>query len=423
LSLDLAWYLTPLDDAPNNHGSMAPRLRAAAAPSGRLGGQQLLLRLLPAAGLLAARAAQPAVPAASPLVAWSGRYAVLADNASVACDWASAAATLAVDGGAAGDATLTVRTAATFAPRLAGRLVVFINGFEATNVLVPAGPQAFLVAAALPANVTSNVTIVYSMEQVLSGASPTQFMVFAGFDVGGGGSLAAPPRQLRRLDVIGDSITAGASYDRMESVRGAFSLGGGCAPWCPLYGYSQTGAWETYVARFFDANISTTAWSGKGLIHNSGCNAGPTMPQLYTTTFGANPEAAPWDFSRSSRPDAVIVFLGTNDFSCNETTDAAFTAALVEFFHNVTAHYAAAAPPPSGRAATVFVPALGPMSPTKPLAAIRAAVAQALAEGLQAALLDMTNATLDGCGGHPGPYGHMQMAAQAAPQLQAILGW
>ena len=381
-----------------------------------------LLRALPLL-LVAARAAQPGVPAASPLVAWSGRYAVLADGASVACDWASAAAALAVAGGAAGDATLTVRTAATFAPSLAGRLVVYVNGFEAANVLVPAGPQAFLVAAALPANVTSNVTVVYAMEQVLSGASATAFMVFSGFDVGGGGSLAAPPRQLRRLDVVGDSITAGASYDRMESVHGNFSLGGHCAPWCPLYGYSQTGAWQTHVARFFDANLSTTAWSGKGLIHNSGCKPGPTMPTLYTTTFGANPDAAPWAFSRSSRPDAVIVFLGTNDYGCNETTDAAFTAALVQFFHNVTALYAASPPSPSGRDGIVFVPALGPISPTKPLAAIRAAVAQAVAEGLQAAILDMTGGVLDGCGGHPGPYGHFEMAAAAAPQLQAILGW
>ena len=380
-----------------------------------------LLALLAASPL--ARGAQ-SVPAASPLVAWAGRYAVLADGGSVACDWASTAAALAVAGGATGDATLTVRTNATFLPSLAGRLVVYINGFEAANVLVPAGEHAFLVAAALPANAVSNVTLVYAMEQVLSGAAPGRTMVFSGFDVGGGGSLAAPPRQLRRLDVIGDSITAGASYDRMESVKGNFSLGGGCAPWCPLYGYSQTGNWQTYVARFFDANLTTTAWSGKGLMENSGCKPGPTMSALYNTTFGADPEPTSlWDFSRSSRPDAVIVFLGTNDYSCANTTDAAFTAALVAFFRTVTAQYANSPPSPSGRADIVFIPALGPISPIKPVAAINAAIAEANGAGMTAALLDMRNATLDGCGGHPGPYGHMQMAEQAAPQLQAILGW
>jgi hypothetical protein len=37
--------------------------------------------------------------------------------------------------------------------------------------------------------------------------------------------------------------------------------------------------------------------------------------------------------------------------------------------------------------------------------------------------LDMTNATADGCGGHPGPIGHWMMAEQAAPQIRAAMGW
>ena len=71
------------------------------------------------------------------------------------------------------------------------------------------------------------------------------------------------------------------------------------------------------------------AWSGKGLIHNSGCSAGPLIPQLYTQTFGTSSKEM-WDFSRASRPDAVIIYLGTNDYSCSQTTDTAFTAACVQ---------------------------------------------------------------------------------------------
>ena len=83
---------------------------------------------------------------------------------------------------------------------------------------------------------------------------------------------------------------------------------------------------------------------------------------------------------------------GTNDFSCNRTTDAAFTAGAVAFMHNITASYAAS----PGPAATTFLLAIGPMSPTRPLAALQAAIAQAKAEGLTASLIDMTNSTLDG---------------------------
>jgi len=250
------------------------------------------------------------VPATSPLVAWSGRYAALPDGSGqVACDWASTAATLAVLGGPSG-ATLTFFTNATFAAGVAGRVNVFVNGFEAANVLVPAGALSFLAAAALPANVVSNVTFFYSMEQVLSGASASNYMVFSAF-AAAGGSLVSPPQQSRRIDVVGDSITAGSSYDRMEAVNGVMSLGGHCAPWCPLYGYSQANNWQTYLARLFDANLTTIAWSGKGLVYNSGCKDGPTMADLFPKTFGTRADT--WDFSRSSRPDAFLLFLGEID--------------------------------------------------------------------------------------------------------------
>lgn len=227
------------------------------------------------------------------------------------------------------------------------------------------------------------------------------------------------------------------------------------------------------MCRYFRANCTTIAVSGRGLIHNSGCHADLLMPQLYTRTF-ATGAREPWDFSASTRPDAVIVYLGTNDYSCNQTTDARFTAAYVEFVQNVTRAYAGAAGP-AGR--THFFCALGPMSPTRPRNATLAAVRQLVAAGVSASLLDMTNGTvaLDGCGaslrsrrdagrawrygvhvlqtgrrprgfspvqprptrrtlviprprapaagGHPGPIGHWELALQAAPQIKSAMGW
>ena len=86
---------------------------------------------------------------------------------------------------------------------------------------------------------------------------------------------------------------------------------------------------------------------------------------------------------------------------------------------NVTKWYAAS----PGPAASHFFLTVGPMSPTRPVAALQAAIAQATTLGLRASFLDMTNATRDGCGSHPGPAGHWQMAQQAAPQIRAALGW
>ena len=301
---------------------------------------------------------------------------------------------------------------------------VLVNGYEAAVIMLAPGARATLAAAGLPA-AANNVTLRWAMEPALSGAdaaaTPRAVPYFVGFSAGGGGTFAPAVRAARRWDIIGDSISAGSMYDKLEAVNGDMSLGEGCHPWAPVTGYGDQSTWHSYLCRYFGVDCTAIAWSGRGLIQNSGCHAGPLLPVLYQQTFGTS--AAPadaWDFSTVSRPDAVIVYLGTNDFSCNLTTDALFTATYVEFMHNITRWYAAS---PGGTEPIHFLATVGLMSPTRPVAAVRAAIAQATAEGLVATYLDMTNATKDGCGGHPGPIGHWQMALQAKPQIQAALGW
>ena len=86
---------------------------------------------------------------------------------------------------------------------------------------------------------------------------------------------------------------------------------------------------------------------------------------------------------------------------------------------NVTSLYSSS----PGVSKTTFFVAVGPISPTKPVNAIQAAIAAAPAKGLSAHFLDMRNGTLDGCGSHPGPFGHWQMAFQAMGQIKSVLGW
>lgn len=180
--------------------------------------------------------------------------------------------------------------------------------------------------------------------------------------------------------------------------------------------------WESYLCRYFRANCTTSAWSGGTLLpmnSSSSCPGRAYLPRLYTQAF-ATDASLPWDFSRSARPDAVIIYLGTNDYSCNVTTDALFTAAQLTFMQNITNYYSTS---PGAAEQIQFFLAIGPMSPTKPLNATLTAIQEATANGYKATLLDMTNATLDGCGGHPGPIGHWQMALKAAPQIKSVMGW
>jgi len=54
---------------------------------------------------------------------------------------------------------------------------------------------------------------------------------------------------------------------------------------------------------------------------------------------------------------------------------------------------------------------------------VRRVVAETAALGLPVAYLDLMGAALDGCDSHPGVVGHRQMAALAAPNISAAMGW
>lgn len=373
-----------------------------------------------------ARAASAAfVPAASPLLRWSGRYAV--DDAAagtVAFDSESTACAFTVlSPGPNATNVWLVASLALASPANVGRVSVYINDYEAQNLLLVQGSAVRYLLAAGLAPGANNVSVAWAMEPIVGGTDrPARLTpVFLGFDVEGPGALAAAAPLARRIDILGDSITAGSMYDRLEAVGGALSLETGCHPWAPAYGYSQASNWEAYLCRFFRANCTTTAWSGGALVDpatlNPSCRGKAYVPQLYRQTFLTDKQSV-WDFSASSRPDAVIIYLGTNDYGCG-VTDANFTAALVALVNNATRYYAASPGPPT----THFFLTLGPMAPTKPAAAVQAALAQLTGAGVAASLLNMTAATLDGCGGHPGPIGHFEMAVAAKAQIAAAMGW
>ena len=291
------------------------------------------------------------LPAASPLVLWAGRSAPGSVPGSVAFDWEGTSATFSVAGVGA---SVTLHTNITLPVGKAARVSVFVNDIDTANLMLDSATSSYLLATALEKPV-NRVTVQYTLEPGASGASrgSRELPTFEGFSVGNKGSFVESTPLLRRIDIIGDSITAGSDYDKLQAVKGQLSLETECDPWAPITGYSQAYAWESYLCRYFQANCTTVAWSGKGLIHNSGCSPGPTMPTLcanplspfippahacsvrsalvlpqhvarlptshdlsngamccrYNQTFATSATEL-WDFSKSSRPDAVIIHLG-----------------------------------------------------------------------------------------------------------------
>ena len=151
------------------------------------------------------------------------------------------------------------------------------------------------------------------------------------------------------------------------------------------------------------------------------------MPEYYTwTKYSSN---TLFNFSSSAKPDGVVVFLGTNDYSGGSEPglDDKFTAAYLQLMRNVTQVYYGT---PEKPANITFFATLGPMSPTLPSAAVQAAVTQGKAAGYKIELINATTACgpelkgcVDGCATHPGVIGHRAMMDAAVPVIRAALGW
>lgn len=113
---------------------------------------------------------------------------------------------------------------------------------------------------------------------------------------------AAPMRQ---VEIIGDSITVGYGLDGTYPCTNTAALEDN-----PL-------TYGALAAEALGADYSVIAWSGKGLTRNIATgepDTSPLMPELYTR-YGANDADGSYTFPVAWTPQAVVINLGTNDFS------------------------------------------------------------------------------------------------------------
>jgi lysophospholipase L1-like esterase len=230
--------------------------------------------------------------------------------------------------------------------------------------------------------------------------------------VGGGGALTAPPAGANRLiEFIGDSITCGYG-----------DLGTGAdlnAPEC----ITTESHWDTYAAiigRTLNAEVSTIAASGRGIIRNYDPNdTGPRMPMLYTRAV-ANATTPTWDFH--VEPQVVVINLGTNDISNNKGDPGdAFRDTYAALLATVRANYPH----------TYIIGIIGPLLSGSDLATIRGHIKAAV--DIRAAAGDRKVEFFDqiaaqtsdkfACQYHPNVAENAIMADQLTAELQAKLGW
>jgi hypothetical protein len=385
--------------------------------------------ILAAAAMMAAAscsAAPTTIPASSSSVKWVGRAVPDATSGSVYFDWEGVSASVtisgftylttsivdncggtSVGGGSRWLVTMTTSNQNTAAPN--HRISTFYTGPLSDTYYLFIDPTAKC-DPNCDFSGTTTFTLTRLTESRLTGCAPGGNLSVASFTTDG--TFGAPPApSTRKIEFVGDSITAGDLNDGAGmNVCGnaafnddiTLSTGGQlCLP---------------QALGGFGADCMYTAWGGITL----GIAPGWGMSELYPHTFSASgPNAyGNWTFGAgaagfSFAADAVVINLGTNDRP--QAPALQWQAAYAAFVKNVVSLYA-------NPSLAVFL-AYGPMTAEyQPF--VTNITTTLTSAGVNAHLLDLTLPhAMTGCYGHPSAADNVEIAAKAKPQIAAVMGW
>jgi lysophospholipase L1-like esterase len=351
-----------------------------------------------------------------PLVLWTGRTLIPGDG-TITFDWEGVAATLTVVNASYVYANITDSTYS------GTRFSVWSQGAVTTGgqflhildfLATPGGPSNNLMARA-DGSSQLTLTLRNEVEPTFIGSDTGHNLTVNGF-MTDGVFVASPSLPTRRIEIIGDSITAGMGARftgpcNANNVQNAIS-----------------GTYTDVICRALNASCNVQAWSGIGVLCYYGPNCDPqaeaahNMPHTYMYTIAgardSNASAYLWDFLRFT-PDAVLINLGTNDASGNRADNTTFwgewVPAYVSFVQSIAKRY--------NNAQLPFFLAMGPLSLT-PAPYVQQVVAAVNAAGGNATYLELATPGLPlGCAGHPSPAMHAQMANLSIPVIQQVMGW
>ena len=275
---------------------------------------------------------------------------------------------------------------------------VVVDGEVQPTLAVSGGVHTYAVASDLAD--TEHVVELYRRTEGFFGAS-----VVEGVEVDG--EMLAVPPPARSIEIIGDSISAGYGVDGADQH---------CSFSADTENHFLT--YGAVAARALGAELSTVAWSGKGVVHNYGDDRVEPMPDLYGRVIAG--EAGSTGTIRPA--DAVVVNLGTNDFSTDgDPTEEELTPAYVSLLAAIRAQH------PDAAILCTVAPLLAGDDGTRARSYIEAAIAERQAAGDgRVSWVDLgTSAIVEdwGCDWHPGALTQAAMGARLVAALQAELGW
>ena len=229
---------------------------------------------------------------------------------------------------------------------------------------------------------------------------------FSGFTVEGGRMLASTLPD-RRIEIIGDSISAGYG-----------DLGANAYCQATAANEDSTLTYGYLAARALNAQVNLVAFSGKGMYRNYDSSTDNAMPYLWTL---ASPQHdSLWDTSQFI-PDVVVVNLGTNDFAHGTNVLSEFTSTYLTFLQTLRSSYPDA----------VIVVALGPLlsgnTRSVVMGALQSIIIQTTVGNVY--LLDFGVQTVDsagngaGCEFHPSIQTQRNMSTILQNAIRGYTGW
>jgi lysophospholipase L1-like esterase len=238
------------------------------------------------------------------------------------------------------------------------------------------------------------------------------------FDGFTSGTLEPPPSaRSRSLEIVGDSISAG--YGNLGSeVHPGYGPdpSGGCQ-----FSTETESAYLTYgalAARALGADVSIVALSGWGAYRSNGNSKLETLGNVYENALGVSSKPK-WAFD--TKPDAVVVNLGTNDFATGDPGEAEFKGAYTALLATIRGKY------PDAWIFCMLGPLLGGTDLTQATTYLTGVVGERNAAGdAKVKLLSFSPQDISlgtGCSYHPNATVHQQMADRVASELKSALGW
>jgi lysophospholipase L1-like esterase len=291
---------------------------------------------------------------------------------------------------------------------------VTVDGGEPTPLALTPGVAEYALAEGL-ATGEHEVLLWKRTESSPEGRANASVTQIQGFRLLGEALLAAAG-PARRVEFVGDSITCGYGNEVETTTPDDFKF--------TTLGENSHKAYGAVTAKNLGADYVGVSYSGKGMSRNYGDSAGERVPEFYLDTIPDDAASPAWDFSRFT-PDAVVINVGTNDFSTVGVDRELFVSEYSEFLGAIRSNYPSA----------VIVAAIGPMLSdyypagadawTNAQADVQAAVDARVAAGdASVFFLAFTPQTSPyGEDWHPTAATHVRMADAVTALLKEKLGW